>query len=84
MKIYICVNINNSSSLQAKFSNLINLLSSFSSPELCPLAAPDVAKFKFLPDDVLKSESPEQLHAIGVVGTRKKYLPQQKMKKINF
>jgi hypothetical protein len=50
----------------------LNLLSSFS--ELCPLeiAAPDVAKF--LPvDDVLKSESPE-LHAIGIVGTRKKYL----------
>lgn len=70
------MSINKSSSLQAKFSNLINLLSSFSSPELCPLdiAAPDAAKFKFLPDDVLpKSESPE-LHAIGAVGTRKKYL----------
>jgi hypothetical protein len=49
---------------------ILNLLSS---SELCPLvAAPDVAKF--LPEEVLKSESPE-LHAIGVVGTRKKYLP---------
>lgn len=58
--------------IKQESSNIINLLSSFSS-ELCPLTVPDVAKFKFLPDDALKSESPE-LHAIAVFGTRKKYL----------